>query len=216
MFDLQAVLSRLQIAKSCGRLLKHVIIQHDQSIGRFGLNGRLQMKIRVGSLALRPNPNSPDSHCQRRKYCDEQSLRFSPRQRFASGQSGEIVVHLGRRGITFLRIVGAGLHQHVVKSQQLFAIRARRELRVDFRKIEAVFSGTDFIEKLAETEDVGLPAARSFGRHITFGSDKRTLSCCRDQSDVGELRFAFNENDVRRFDVPMSQPSCVQGFERVS
>jgi len=128
-------------------------------------------------------------------------------------ERGQVAIHLRRGAITLFGIVRASFDQHVVELQQLFAVGTLTQLRIDLRKIESIFSGAHFVKKFAEAEDVGLRRPRPFRRHVTFRADKRLLTARRDQADVGEFRHAIDENDVRRFDVAMSQAVTMQRFE---
>ena len=75
--------------------------------------------------------------------------------------AGFVAIHFRGRGVTFVRIVGACFHQHVVELQQTFAIRARAQLRIDLRKIEPVDLPTTIgrFKPTASIAGIGVAAA---------------------------------------------------------
>ena len=112
------------------------------------------------------------------------------------------------------RIVRARFDQHFVQLQQTLLVRSIAQSRIEFRKIEPIFSGADFVEHFAEAENVGLRRARAFRRNVTFGADERTLAADRHETDIGKLGCAIDENNVGRLDVAMREAAGVQRFER--
>src|SRR5205823_6362532 len=100
------------------------------------------------------------------------------------------------RVIAMVRITGARFHKHLVQQQELVFVWARRERRIELRKIESIFTGADLVEHLAKTENVALRCARTFRRNVAFRADKRALTTRRDKPDVCQFRHTIYKDDV--------------------
>src|SRR5882724_11517006 len=107
--------------------------------------------------------------------------------------------------IAMMGITGARFHKHLVQQQELVFVWARRERRIELRKIESIFTGADLVEHLAKTENVRLWCARTFRRNVPFRADKRALTTRRDKSDICQFRHTVYEDDVRRFDIAVGK-----------
>jgi hypothetical protein len=68
------------------------------------------------------------------------------RPTFAALQSCEVIAHLRGRRVALARIIRASFYQHVVQPEKRFLVRTRAQARIDFWKIEPIFSRTDFVE----------------------------------------------------------------------
>src|SRR6266550_7382113 len=112
------------------------------------------------------------------------------------------------------RITGARFHKHLVQQQELVFVWTGRERRIEFGKIESIFTGADLVEHLAQTENVRLWCARTFRRNVPFRADKRALTTRRDEPDVGQFRHTVYEDDVRRLDIAVGKTMPVQRVER--
>jgi len=82
------------------------------------------------------------------------------------------------------------------------------------RVLALVHAGGHFIDDLAQGIDVGGDEAWAFGGQVSWGSDP-----CEggigggDETDVGKFGHALNEDDVRRFDIPMDEIFAVEDGE---
>ena len=74
------------------------------------------------------------------------------------------------------RLIGARFDQHVIQFHRAFPVRPFAQLRIKFRKIEAIFAGADFVKHFAETKNVGAGSTGAFGWNVAFRSDEGALS----------------------------------------
>ena len=106
----------------------------------------------------------------------------------------------------------AGLENDCIQTHELHGdsfIRGARQ----FRKPMNVESGCCHVKHLAHAVNIGCGRARPFRREVSFGSDVgHALSMdadVRDQTDVGKLRNAFDEDDVRGLDITVNETVLV-------
>ena len=144
-------------------------------------------------------------------------MSFQPAQaldRRASFEQGQIRQQFLGAVIPTFGVLGASPEQHFVELEQFPGIRPLPKVRRQSRVILSVQAGADFVEQFAETVEVGLRIPGSLGWQITLGADDRVrIAYGRHQPDVGQLRNAMHENDVRRLHVPVHQRVVVEMFQ---
>ena len=134
--------------------------------------------------------------------------------RTTSLQAFEFLAQSAGAGMTFLRIMLAGLEHDRVELGQQRLFLGSRQVGGQLRELTSVLSRGYFVQQLAETEDIGLRGAGTFGREEAFGAYERLGGVdAGDQPDVGELGHTPHEDDVRGFDVAMDQAVTVEMLE---
>ena len=135
--------------------------------------------------------------------------------RFALLEQREIAGHFFRRPIALARIRLAPLDDHRVQFQKGFFPGLRSESGGESGKITSILAGRGLIEDFAESVQVGLWSARTFGWNEPFRPHKRPgIAQVGHQPDVRQLRHTPDKDDVRGFDVAMHQPVLMQMCQR--
>src|ERR1039458_551760 len=96
---------------------------------------------------------------------------------------------------------------HFVEFQKPAEIRDVIQQGRQLRKIVPILAGADFVERLAQTVNIGLSTAWPFRRNEAFRADIRTrlIDICN-QANVGKFRNSVYKNNVRRLDITVDQP----------